>query len=533
MFRVRFGRILFRFGALCFRNFAHARHQTRPQAHQRVLRRAGSHSFAWPRQRNVGTQCLPRPAADLSKRMQWQFIEEYAIMRKGRSDASVDRALLDQFSLPRAFWEAKDTKDDLPTEVKKKFADGYPTTNILFWQPSRAILVQNQRQVMDADISSPETLVEVLLAFFNFELPYIQEWEDAVEEFKDKIPSLADGVLKILAEQRTTNRTFRDSFEQLLLLARSSINPDLSEASVEEMLFQHIPTRRIFRTIFNSEGFLQKNAVARELEGVIANLVQGYGTVDQFLKPLDRFYVALEKAAQSTEDYAQKQTFLNTVYEKFFQGFAVKVADTHGIVYTPQPIVDFMVRSVQGALENRLWQKSGRRRRTYLGSVRGNGQLHPARHARNPRPASAGLTPQVPARAALQRSDVAALLHCLLEHRAAFHGAYGRVPAVSGHLFGGHLRAGRRPADRHVYKRQHRACTATKERPDICGHWQSSVQRRPGERKRQQQEPHLPGHRQTRSRNVLERLASQHSLFAQRSLRKGVSVSCRQGTIEG
>jgi predicted helicase len=39
------------------------------------------------------------------------------------------------------------------------------------------------------------------------------------------------------------------------------------------------------------------------------------------------------------------------VYEKFFQGFAVKVADTHGIVYTPQPIVDFMVKSVESALQ--------------------------------------------------------------------------------------------------------------------------------------------------------------------------------------
>ena len=46
------------------------------------------------------------------------------------------------------------------------------------------------------------------------------------------------------------------------------------------------------------------------------------------------------------KDYAQKQGFLNTVYEQFFQGFSVKVADTHGVVYTPQPIVDFMVKSV-------------------------------------------------------------------------------------------------------------------------------------------------------------------------------------------
>jgi predicted helicase len=287
----------------------------------------------------------------MSKKVQWQFIEEYAIKRKGRRDASVDGALLDQFSLPRAFWEAKDTKDDLAAEVQKKFADGYPTSNILFWQPGRAILVQEGRQILDTDISRPEALVEVLETFFNFDLPYIKEWEHAVEEFKEKIPTLAAGVLKILEEQRGTNRAFRDSFDQFLTLSRSSINPDLSVEAVEEMLIQHILTRRIFRTIFKSEGFLQKNAVARELEGVVANLVQGYGTVDQFLKPLDRFYVALEKAADSTDDYAQKQTFLNTVYEKFFQGFAVKVADTHGIVYTPQPIVDFMVRSVEEALQ--------------------------------------------------------------------------------------------------------------------------------------------------------------------------------------
>jgi predicted helicase len=286
-----------------------------------------------------------------SKKVQWQFIEEYPIKRKGRRDASVDGALLDQFSLPRAFWEAKDTKDDLPTEVQKKFADGYPSSNILFWQPGRAILIQEGRQVMDADISRADALVNVLEAFFNFDLPYIKDWESAVQEFKDKIPTLAEGVLKILDEQRKINRAFRDSFDHFLSISRASINPDLSVEAVEEMLIQHLLTRRIFRTIFKSEGFLQKNAVARELEGVVANLVQGYGTVDQFLKPLDRFYVALEQAAESTDEYAQKQTFLNTVYEKFFQGFAVKVADTHGIVYTPQPIVDFMVRSVESALQ--------------------------------------------------------------------------------------------------------------------------------------------------------------------------------------
>ena len=49
---------------------------------------------------------------------------------------------------------------------------------------------------------------------------------------------------------------------------------------------------------------------------------------------------------KNAADFSEKQTFLNTVYERFFQGFSPKEADTHGIVYTPQPIVNFMVRSV-------------------------------------------------------------------------------------------------------------------------------------------------------------------------------------------
>lgn len=49
--------------------------------------------------------------------------------------------------------------------------------------------------------------------------------------------------------------------------------------------------------------------------------------------------------------FTQKQSFLNSVYKRFFQGFSVKVADTHGIVYTPQPIVNFMVKSVEDILQ--------------------------------------------------------------------------------------------------------------------------------------------------------------------------------------
>ena len=87
--------------------------------------------------------------------------------------------------------------------------------------------------------------------------------------------------------------------------------------------------------------------IAREIENVINALTTHAFSREDFLRSLDRFYVALERTAATITDFSQKQGFLNTVYEQFFQGFSVKVADTHGIVYTPQPIVDFMVKSVE------------------------------------------------------------------------------------------------------------------------------------------------------------------------------------------
>ena len=47
---------------------------------------------------------------------------------------------------------------------------------------------------------------------------------------------------------------------------RQSINPNLSEAAVEEMLIQHLLTERIFRTVFSNSEFTRRNVIAREIE---------------------------------------------------------------------------------------------------------------------------------------------------------------------------------------------------------------------------------------------------------------------------
>ncbi len=114
---------------------------------------------------------------------------------------------------------------------------------------------------------------------------------------------------------------------------------------------RHLLTERIFRRVFHAEEFRSRNVIAAEIEKVITSMTSRQFSRDQFLSDLDRFYKAIERAAEDKDDYSEKQAFLNTVYERFFQGYSPKEADTHGIVYTPQPIVDFMVRSVEDILK--------------------------------------------------------------------------------------------------------------------------------------------------------------------------------------
>ena len=292
------------------------------------------------------------------------LVPEHSITVHRNKRIVVDGVLIDDFQLPHGYWEAKDIHDNLPIQVQRKFAAGYPRDNILFQTPQRAILWQNGQETLDADLNDPMQLIGVLETFFSHRPQEYTEWEEAVAQFKNKVPALGGSLAALIQDERDVNPHFTTAFEDFHAKCRQSINPNLSEAAVEEMLIQHLLTERIFRTVFSNPDFTDRNVIAREIETVIKALTEQAFSRDDFLRSLDRFYLAIERAAATISDFSQKQGFLNTVYEQFFQGFSVEVADTHGVVYTPQPIVDFMVRSVDQILKTEFGNGHGERAAT-------------------------------------------------------------------------------------------------------------------------------------------------------------------------
>ncbi len=262
-----------------------------------------------------------------------------------------DGEIVDAFGLPYGYWEAKDTQDDLFAEADKKFAAGYPSNNIVVQSPTHALLYQHGRLQLDLDITEPRNLVQVLQGFFSYQAENIAAWHTAVAEFRETVPELGGKLAVLIETERQNNPHFQEAFTRFHQQCQASMNPNLSIAAVEEMLIQHLLTERVFATVFKNRDFTRRNIIASEIEKVIDVLTEHALNRDQFLNSLDPFYVAIERTAATITDFSQKQGFLNAVYEQFFQGFSVKVADTHGIVYTPQPIVDFMVKSVEHILQ--------------------------------------------------------------------------------------------------------------------------------------------------------------------------------------
>jgi predicted helicase len=286
----------------------------------------------------------------------WTLIAEQE-KKVGGKTIRPDGTFKDEMNLVRGFWEAKDTADKLDAEIEKKRKAGYPLNNIIFEDTQTAILYQHGQRILTADMQDPAKLAELVTEFFRYVEPEIEEFEQAVDEFKERVPDLAEGLKKKIETAHRTNPAFKKAFADFFELCQTSLNPNIAQAAVDEMLIQHILTERLIREIFDNPEFVRRNVIAAEVEKVMQAMTSQSFDRSTYLKELDRFYVAIEHAARTMTDWSDKQYFLNTVYERFFQGYSVKLADTMGIVYTPQEIVDFMCASVAEVLEKEFGKK--------------------------------------------------------------------------------------------------------------------------------------------------------------------------------
>ena len=261
-----------------------------------------------------------------------------------------DGTVKDSLRMTRGYWEAKDSHDDLDAEIQAKFNRGYPRDNIVFEDSLTAVLFQNGEQAMRVDMSRPGELHRLINRFLDYELPEIEEFRQAQQQFKADLPAVLENLRLAVADAEASNPAYREGVARFLELCHRSIGPAVSDADVREMLLQHILTQDIFLRVFGEDQFHRENNIARQL----AALEQTFFTGDVRRQAIDRlraYYGAIGRAADEIAEYAEKQQFLKAVYEDFYKAYNPAAADRLGVVYTPNEVVGFIIRGADHLLQ--------------------------------------------------------------------------------------------------------------------------------------------------------------------------------------
>lgn len=277
-----------------------------------------------------------------SRQLGWQFASQYEFASTQKSRIRPDGTVFHAIGLPHGYWEAKDTADDLDTEIARKLSRGYPQSNIIFENSDMAVLIQNRAEVFRCSMQDTDALLKLLGLFFDYERPEIAEFRKAVAEFRTYLPRVLDTLRAQIDTAYRENPSFQAAAARFLEHAKDTINPTLGDADVREMLIQHILTEEIFNHVFNEGQFHRENNIAKELYALEGKFFTG-STRRETLRALEPYYASIRANAAQITSHAEKQTFLKLIYENFYKVYNPGAADRLGVVYTPNEIVRFMI----------------------------------------------------------------------------------------------------------------------------------------------------------------------------------------------
>jgi len=204
---------------------------------------------------------------ELGKAKKWTLVEEYS-QKLSSHTIYYDGVLCDQFRLPHAYWEAKDSHDDLDKEIQLKRQRGYSFGNMLFEDTQTLVLFQNGLEVGRARFTDSSAAARLLEAFINYEVAPFTRFEEAIAYFGQEIPTLANGLASRIAYAHAHNQSFQRAHADFMEICRQALNPNISQAAVDEMLIQHMLTERLMRKLFD-EDFVQHNVIALFSENMI------------------------------------------------------------------------------------------------------------------------------------------------------------------------------------------------------------------------------------------------------------------------
>jgi predicted helicase len=172
---------------------------------------------------------------------------------------------------------------------------------------------------------------------------YLEDWAKDVAEIAERHQ------MRIRALLDKPYSKGRKAFDEFLRSVRKNLNPSVSQDDAVEMLAQHIITKPVFDALFESYAFTSKNPVSQSMQKIM-DILEAQA-LDKDHETLEGFYANVRERVSGITDPKGRQKIVVELYEKFFKTAFKRMVDKLGIVYTPVPLVDFILRSADAALQ--------------------------------------------------------------------------------------------------------------------------------------------------------------------------------------
>ena len=173
----------------------------------------------------------------------------------------------------------------------------------------------------------------------------------SLTDFEAPLRSFRTKVNQHLKRALQFNLKFKTAIHQFTQDLKTTINDSVTEQAAIDMVLQHYLTLPVFESIFRNHDFVRQNLISQALERVISSL----GSELKQLRSNDADYQAfLQWVKDKTEglsSWQDRDAFVKKFYSSFFRIFDPRVAQKLGIVYTPNEVVDFMLKGVQYLLK--------------------------------------------------------------------------------------------------------------------------------------------------------------------------------------
>lgn len=172
---------------------------------------------------------------------------------------------------------------------------------------------------------------------------YWADWSKDIADIANKHITL---IKHLLQESDTSHRA---AFDEFILGLQQNLNPEIDEEQGIEMLAQHLVTKPVFDAMFKESNFTEHNPVSVAMQKILEQLDDN-SAFENERTGLEKFYESVRARVKNIDNADAKQQIILELYDNFFRNAFPRVADRLGIVFTPVPVVDYILRSADAAL---------------------------------------------------------------------------------------------------------------------------------------------------------------------------------------